>query len=100
MLARYTFFVSSINILADVLLITNTYTLTANAQIWPCSLNYEIDGSAGLIYLVVQSIGTNSGSGFDFVMGLAFLQRFYSMYDITNSLVGFATTPFTNAYTN
>jgi len=78
----------------------NTYTLTPNAQIWPRTLNDDIDGRDGLIYLVVKDIGTNSGSGFDFVMGSVFLQRFYSVYDTTKSRVGFATTLFTDALTN
>jgi len=78
----------------------NTYTLTPNAQIWPRHINYEIGGSAGLIYLVVKDIGGNSGSGFDFILGLPFLQRFYSVYDTTNSRVGFATTQFTDALIN
>ena len=32
--------------------------------------------------------------------GFTFLQRFYSVYDTTNSQVGLATTEFTNAETN
>ena len=47
-----------------------------------------------------NNIGTNSGSGLDFILGFASLQHFYSVYDITNSRVGLATTPFTDAYTN
>ena len=78
----------------------NTYILTPNAQIWPRSLNHEIDGRPGVIYLVVTNRGGRSGGGLDFVLGLAFLQRFYSVYDTTNSRVGFATTQFTYAYTN
>ncbi|KAJ7274224.1 aspartic peptidase domain-containing protein [Mycena rebaudengoi] len=41
-----------------------------------------------------------AGSGLDFIDGFGFLQRFYSVYDTTNSQVGFATTEFTNATTN
>jgi len=44
--------------------------------------------------------GTNSGSGLDFIMGFTFLQRFYSVFDTTNSAVGFAATVYTNATTN
>jgi hypothetical protein len=76
------------------------YELTPNAQIWPRSLNSELGGSAGAIYLVVSDLGTQSGQGLDFINGFSFLQRFYSVYDVTNSQVGLATTSFTDAETN
>ncbi|KAG2367543.1 family A1 protease [Suillus spraguei] len=74
----------------------NTYSLTRNAQIWPRSLNYKIYGDDGAIYLVVK----RSSSGLDFVNGYVFLQRFYNVLDTSSSLVGFATTLFTDATTN
>lgn len=74
--------------------------LTANAQIWPRSLNADIGGVAGDIYLVVGDIGSNSGSGLDFINGMTFLQRFYSVFDTTNGQVGFATTSFTDGTSN
>ncbi|KAG2076958.1 aspartic proteinase from Irpex Lacteus [Suillus decipiens] len=77
-----------------------TYTLTPNAQIWPRSLNSQIGGTSDLIYLVVNDLGTTSGQGFDFINGYAFLQRFYAVFDTTNSQFGLATTSFTNATTN
>ena len=46
-----------------------SYELTPNAQIWPRSLNTDIGGSADAIYLIVGDIGSNSGSGLDFVNG-------------------------------
>ncbi|KAG1882659.1 aspartic proteinase [Suillus subluteus] len=79
---------------------SNTYTLTPNAQIWPRSLNTYIGGSSNAIYLIVTDIGTASGSGSDFVNGYTFLERFYSVYDTTNSRVGFAKTSYTDATTN
>src|SRR6267154_2842164 len=100
MLAPYAFPVSSVNDLLTFFGSQNTYTLIPNAQIWPRHLNLEIGGGDDLIYLVVEDIGTNSGSGFDFILGFAFLQRFYSVYDTTSSRVGFATTQFTDALTN
>ena len=36
----------------------------------------------------------------DFIDGFAFLERFYHVFDVTNSQVGFATTEFTDATTN
>ncbi|KAI0059567.1 family A1 protease [Artomyces pyxidatus] len=76
------------------------YELTPNAQIWPRELNSTLGGQAGQIYLVVSDLGSNSGSGLDFINGFAFLQRFYSVFDVTNSQVGLATTQFTDAETN
>jgi hypothetical protein len=76
------------------------YELTPNAQIWPRGLNTEIGGTEGNIYLVVSDLGTPSGKGLDFINGFTFLQRFYSVFDVTNSQVGLATTPFTDAETN
>jgi len=77
-----------------------TFALTANAQIFPRSLNTEIGGSADDILLIVNSIGTPSGEGLDFINGYAFLERFYSVFDTANNRVGLATTSFTDATTN
>jgi len=77
-----------------------TFTLTANAQAWPRSLNTLIGGVANDVYLVVNDLGTPSGEGLDFINGFTFLERFYSVFDTANKRVGFATTPFTTATTN
>jgi len=76
------------------------FEFTANAQAWPRSLNSVIGGNSNSVYLVVNSIGTPSGEGLDFINGFAFLERFYSVFDTAGSRVGFATTPFTDATTN
>ena len=76
------------------------YELTANAQIWPRSLNSAIGGTSNNIYLVVGDLGSPSGKGLDFINGLTFLERFYSVYDTANSRVGLAYTPQTHATTN
>lgn len=76
------------------------YTLIPNAQIWPRSLNANIGGTPGSIYLIIGDIGSNSGQGLDFINGFAFLQRFYSVYDTGNRRVGLATTPFTTSTAN
>ncbi|KAH9057471.1 acid protease [Lactarius vividus] len=76
------------------------YELTPNAQIWPRVLNTAVGGTEGGIYLIVSDLGSPSGQGLDFVNGFTFLQRFYSVYDVTNSQVGLATTNFTDAETN
>ncbi|KAF7351596.1 Acid protease [Mycena sanguinolenta] len=77
-----------------------TLELTPNAQIWPRALNSTLGGEEGKIYLIVADLGSNSGSGLDFIDGFGFLQRFYSVFDATNAQVGFATTEFTTAETN
>ncbi|KIY53037.1 aspartic protease [Fistulina hepatica ATCC 64428] len=76
------------------------FEFTANAQIWPRALNEDIGGSADSIYLVVADIGTDSGSGLDFIDGYVFLERFYSVFDTTNSRVGFAETSYTSSTLN
>ncbi|KAF8971720.1 aspartic protease [Flammula alnicola] len=76
------------------------FELTANAQLWPRSLNTDIGGVAGTIYLIVNDLGTNSGQGLDFINGFGFLERFYAVFDTANKRVGFANTAFTKATTN
>jgi len=77
-----------------------TFELTPNAQLWPRALNTDIGGTANGIYLIVSDLGTPSGEGFDFVNGMTFLERHFSVFDTAGSRVGLATTPFTNATTN
>lgn len=79
---------------------STTFEFTANAQIWPRSLNSTLGGEAGKIYLVTSDLGSNSGQGLDFINGFAWLQRFYSVFDTTNKQVGIATTQYTDATTN
>ncbi|KAG2033105.1 aspartic peptidase domain-containing protein [Suillus americanus] len=79
---------------------SSTYALAPNGQIWPRALNTYIGGSTSYIYLVVNSIGTHSGEGLDFINGYTFIERFYTVLDTTNSQVGFATTAYTDATTN
>lgn len=81
-------------------LLKETFEFTANAQLWPRSLNADLGGIASMIYLIVNDIGTPSGEGLDFVNGFTFLERFYTVLDTGNKRVGLATTPFTNATTN
>jgi len=76
------------------------FELTANAQIWPRSLNSAIGGAADGIYLIVSDSGSNSGSGLDFLNGQAFLERFYSVFDTEHRQVGLAYTPHTFDTTN
>ncbi|KAI0634024.1 acid protease [Trametes polyzona] len=76
------------------------FEFTANAQIFPRSLNTAIGGDADSIYLIVGDIGTPSGTGLDFINGQAFLERFYAVFDTEGRRVGIANTPFTTANSN
>jgi len=79
----------------------NTYELIANAQIWPRTHNNVIGGKGDSIYLVVQDIEQASQSGMDFICGMTFIKRFYSVYDTGYyPQLGLATTQFTNAIVN
>ncbi|CDO77364.1 hypothetical protein BN946_scf184787.g13 [Trametes cinnabarina] len=77
-----------------------TFDFTPNAQLWPRALNTSIGGQSDAIYLIVNDLGSFSGGGLDLIDGMTFLKRFYYVFDIFNSRVGFAKTPFTNAITN
>ena len=74
-----------------------TYELTPNAQIWPRALNAVIGGETSNIYLVSTDGGPNA---VNFIVGMAFLERFYSVFDTNNRRVGLATTAFTYADVN
>ena len=67
---------------------------------WRLQLNSAIGGTSDFVYLVVNDLGSVSGQGLDFIDGMTFLERFYSVYDTANRRVGFAATPFTKATTN
>ncbi|KAL5514599.1 hypothetical protein ACEPAG_1915 [Sanghuangporus baumii] len=77
-----------------------TFEFTRNAQTFPRVLNSAIGGSAGVIYLVIGNLGQAGGSGLDFINGMSFLERFYSVFDSTNNQVGLATTTHTFDTTN
>jgi len=68
------------------------FEFTAQDQLLDQSLNTQFGGQAGAYYSIVSNLGSPSGQGLDFINGYFFLERFYSVYDTTNSRVGFATT--------
>ncbi|KAI0698019.1 family A1 protease [Cytidiella melzeri] len=76
------------------------YTLNANAQIWPRSMNTALGGDNDSIYLVVGDLKSESGDGLDFINGYLFMERFYTVFDVTNSRIGFATTEHTASEKN
>ena len=63
-------------------------------------LNTAIGGEEDGFYLIVSDLGSPSGEGFDFVNGLVFLERFFTVFDAATPQFGIATTPNTNATTN
>jgi hypothetical protein len=77
----------------------NTYELIPNAQIWPRALNELIGGKEHFIYLVMQDIGQPI-PGLEFIAGMVFLERHYSVYDTDNLRVGLAPTQYTKAEIN
>ncbi|KAH9834745.1 family A1 protease [Rhodofomes roseus] len=76
------------------------YEFTPDAQLWPRSLNEYIGGDPDGIYLIVSDNGAVAGSGLDFINGMGWLERFYTVYDVGNSRVGFATTSHTHSKSN
>lgn len=72
-----------------------TFLLTPNAQVWPTKFNSVIGGKPDMYYLIIGDNQGKSGSGFDFTLGKAFLERFYSVYDTEGQRVGIANTPHT-----
>ncbi|KAG2067665.1 family A1 protease [Suillus decipiens] len=79
---------------------TRPFRLVPNAQIWPRSLNYRVNGGNDDIFLIVKALATPTGSGIDFVNGYPFLQRFYTVFDSNQGRVGFARTLYTDNETN
>ncbi|KAF7348295.1 Acid protease [Mycena sanguinolenta] len=76
------------------------YELIRDAQLWPRCQNESIGGSKDKTYCIFASMGEMENQGLDFINGYTFLQRFYSVYDTTNSRLGFATTQDTMTQTN
>ncbi|KAH9992889.1 aspartic peptidase domain-containing protein [Russula vinacea] len=59
----------------------STYEFTRNAQIFPRILNTDLaGGDKDSIYLVIMEIG-NFVPGLQFILGKAFLERFYTVFD-------------------
>ncbi|KAI0760882.1 aspartic proteinase precursor [Trametes elegans] len=78
----------------------HTYELTPNAQIWPRAVRCCVSTTTKTVYLIVADLVAVGNGGPAFVSSLAFLERFYIVWDAENAHVGFATTPFTYAATN
>ncbi|KZO93798.1 aspartic proteinase from Irpex Lacteus [Calocera viscosa TUFC12733] len=68
------------------------FTLSAGAQLIPQSEVAAYGGRNGHYYSYIGPMGSDSGAGFDFVLGQKFLERFYSVYDTTRNRVGLSDT--------
>ena len=74
-----------------------TYELNQNAQILPRTANTLLGGDNDHLYLIVFDLGQLEASGLEYIAGMAYLQRYYSVYDRDCPSVGFSRTPFTDA---
>jgi hypothetical protein len=72
------------------------YVLNPNSQILPRTFNTKLGGDLNHFYLIVFDLGFVT-TKFGFVVGMSFLERYYSVFDLYNRRVGFASTRFTNA---
>jgi hypothetical protein len=77
-----------------------TFEFNANAQIWPRKLTHLIGGKKGHIYLIVNDLGPDLSQETGFVAGMAFLERFYAVFDSRRHRVCLANTQFTNSTIN
>lgn len=55
------------------------FTMDRAAQLFPKDQNTAIGGVAGTQYGVVTKLGSNSGEGLDFIIGIKFLERYYAV---------------------
>lgn len=60
-------------------------------------MNSVIGGTDDFVYLIVGDIGYDSGFGLDFINGMTFLERFYTVYDAGKRQFSIATTSSTLA---
>ncbi|CAO3695755.1 unnamed protein product [Umbelopsis ramanniana] len=65
------------------------FTLTPAEYILPQAQVANWGGTAGKYYSLIGDLGTETG--LDFILGQKFLENYYSVFDTTNSRVGFAT---------
>ncbi|KAF7433762.1 hypothetical protein PC9H_005727 [Pleurotus ostreatus] len=77
-----------------------TFEMTPDSQVWPQSLNECIGGRNDAMYLIIGDLGAFGGTGLDFILGYTFLERFYSVYDMSLKQIGLCSTSNTFRVTN
>ncbi|CEL62092.1 hypothetical protein RSOLAG1IB_10194 [Rhizoctonia solani AG-1 IB] len=78
-----------------------SYEFTPDAQLWPRTLNTVLGGEIDSYYSVISPLTDfEADMGSNFINGYTFLERFYTAYDASNSMIGFATAPSTTAIIN
>ncbi|KAN0074477.1 Aspartic peptidase domain containing protein [Tylopilus felleus] len=69
---------------------THEFTLDVESQLLPEGMNTAWGGDAGKHYGIIVPIGHFSGQGFDFILGIPFLEKYYTVYDADKQRIGFA----------
>ncbi|KAG0703367.1 acid protease [Suillus ampliporus] len=72
-----------------------TFSMDTAAQLVPLDQNAAWGGETGVRYGIVNNLGSNSGEGFDFIIGQKFMEKYYAVFDSDHSRVGFACTDHT-----
>ncbi|KAG6375312.1 acid protease [Boletus reticuloceps] len=68
------------------------FSMDVAAQLVPADQNTAWGGVPGKRYGTVGHLSSNSGQGLDFLLGIKFLERYYSAFDAHGKRVGFAQT--------
>ncbi|KAG0704563.1 acid protease [Suillus ampliporus] len=69
-----------------------TFSMDTAAQLVPLDQNTAWGTPAGVQYGIVSNLGSNSGEGFDFIIGQKFMEKYYAVFDSDHNRVGFAYT--------
>lgn len=79
----------------------NYFTLDVGAQLVPADENSAWGGERSKRYGVIGLLpDAASGNGVDFILGIAFMERFYTVFDAENTRMGFAYTKHTSSATD
>jgi len=70
--------------------------LISDATVLPESLTSLFGGQPGTRYSVASSSGKSSDQDFDLTLGLKWLERYYTVYNVSSGQVSVAPNPFTN----
>ncbi|KAN0079881.1 Aspartic peptidase domain containing protein [Tylopilus felleus] len=66
------------------------FTLDVDAQLLPQRMNRFWGGNAGKRYSFVCPIGHITGHGLDFILGIPFMEKYYTVHDADEQRIGFA----------